>query len=187
MTRRLLRRDPDASAARTAASGRSRRLVIAAALRRARDDDDAVTEVIGYVLSFALSAVFLLLALNVFWAARANTEHVTTGVELKAVADRVAARIVELGLISQEFPAARMNATLDIPQSFNGRLYTITAIKENVTASTNDGELEANATNFRLDALPGIAVSGAVDSSNGRLVVQYEPVGITPTIRIKGE
>lgn len=160
-------------------------------IRRLFRSDEGVTEVIGYVLSFALSAVFLLLALNVFWAARANTEHVTTGVELKAIADRVAARIVELGLISQEFPNAHMNASIDIPQSFNGRLYTIVAIKENVTASTNDGELRANASNFRVDALPGIVVTtipaGGVDSSNGRIIVQYELVATAPTIRIKGE
>lgn len=138
-------------------------------------NDSAVTEVIGYVLSFALSAVFLLIALNVFHAARANTEEVVTGVELKTLADRVAGRIVELGLVSQEFPDARMNITLNIPQSLNGRLYTITATPTLVTAATTDGELHATATTFR--AGENVAISGSAASSNERVAVKYSKTG----------
>ncbi|HUR69060.1 MAG TPA: hypothetical protein VM370_07420 [Candidatus Thermoplasmatota archaeon] len=134
--------------------------------------DEAVTEVIGYVLSFALSAIFLLLALNVFWAARANTEAVTTGVELKTIADRVAARIVEMGAIAQEFPNATMNATLVIPQSLSGKIYTIEAQSDEVTARLNDGSLSFAATTFKLDET-GVDVDGDVDSSNERVIIEY--------------
>jgi hypothetical protein len=154
--------------------------------RRLRRNDDAVTEVIGYVLSFALSAIFLLIALNIFTAARANTEDVVTGVELKSIADRVSARIVELGLVSQEFPATRMNVTLAIPQSLNGRLYTITAHPTNVTVATNDGLLSAVSSNFRTN-VGGVLISGSVDSSNERIHVQYARVANVKTITIRGE
>lgn len=156
-------------------------------LRRLIRNDDGVTEVIGYVLSFAISAIFLLLALNVFWAARANTDHVTTGVELKTIADRVAARMVELGQVSQQFPNSTLTANVLIPQSLNGRIYTIKAAPADVTVSTNDGELSAKASNFKVEALPGIDVDGEVDSSNAKLVVTYQLVGTTPTITITGE
>lgn len=157
-------------------------------LRRSRSrNDEAVTEVIGYVLSFAISAIFLLISLNVFHAARANTEEVVTGVELKTIADRVAGRIVELGLVSQEFPAARMNVTLNIPQTLNGRLYTITAAPALITVETNDAELSATATTFKTDVITGISVSGDVDSSNEVVHIHYVKIGSTPTITITGE
>ncbi|HVM46288.1 MAG TPA: hypothetical protein VM582_10165 [Candidatus Thermoplasmatota archaeon] len=149
--------------------------------------DDAVTEVIGYVLSFALSAIFLLIALNVFSTARGNTEHVVTGVELRTLADRVASRIVEMGLVSQEFPNATMQVSLVIPQSLNGKLYTITATAASVRAETNDGSVSAAATTYRTEALPGIVVSGAVDSSNERLKLLYQPDGAARRIQILEE
>lgn len=157
-------------------------------LRRSLPRDDGVTEVIGYVLSFALSAVFLLLALNVFWAARANTEEVTTGVELKSLADRVATRVVEMGGVSQEFPAATFNMSIRIPQSLNGRLYTLTATETSVTAATNDGALSAGSTTFKIDVLQDIWVLGSVDSSNELVLVKYDRLlNGTRQIMISGE
>lgn len=157
-------------------------------LRRSALQDDGVTEVIGYVLSFALSAIFLLLALNVFWAARANTDEVTTGVELKTLADRLAARVVEMGAISQEFPNATMNITLNVPQSLNGRLYTLTASKSSVLAATNDGALSASSTTFKVDVLQNIDVTGSVDSSNQVVIVQYDLLAnMSRQIKIRGE
>jgi hypothetical protein len=149
-----------------------------------RRRDDGVTEVIGYVLSFALSAIFLLLALNIFWAARTNTEDVTTGVELKTLTDRVAARIVEMGAVSQEFPNSTMSMLINIPQMLNGQTYELTAAAGEVTAVTNDGLLTASSTTFKVDVLTAISVSGTVDSSNERLVVQYMLDGATRKITI---
>ena len=150
--------------------------------------DDAVTEVIGYVLSFALSAIFLLIALNVFHAARGNTEHVVTGVELKTIADRVASHIVEMGFVSQEFPNARMSVALDIPQSFSGRTYTITAAADTVEVATDDGLLTASAGTYKTEILEYISVGGVVGSSNERLVIAYEQLaGPVRSITISGE
>lgn len=149
------------------------------ARRFLRRDDKAVTEVIGYVLSFALSAMFLLIALNVFHAARGNTEHVVTGVELKAIADKVASDVVDMGLVAQEFPNATLETSIDIPQTLTGRLYTVKATPAQVFAYTNDGELRAEASTYKTDAIPGIDVTGEVDSSNQRIVIRYRNSDIT--------
>lgn len=151
-----------------------------------RMNEEGVTEVIGYVLSFALSAIFLLIALNVFSAARGNTEHVVTGVELKTLADRVAGHVVELGQVSQEFPNAKMEIALIIPQSLNGKLYTITATAPKVSAATNDGAIFAESTTYRSEVLPNIDISGSADSSNERIVLRYQLVGTTRTITLLG-
>lgn len=159
--------------------------------RSPRRNDDAVTEVIGYVLSFALSAIFLLISLSVFNAARANTEHVVTGVELKTIADQVATHIVEMGLVTQEFKNSSMDVTLLIPQSFNGQIYTITATPTTVTAQLNNEDLTATATTYKTDALERIDVTGSVDSSNERLVLHYrllaDSTALNRQITISGE
>lgn len=158
------------------------------ATRRYFVRDDGVTEVIGYVLSFALSAVFLLIALNVFWAARANTDEVTTGVELKTLADKLAAHVVQMGAVSQEFPNATVNVTLHVPQSLNGRLYTLTATKTAITAATDDGALSASSTTFKVDVLQNIDVTGSVGSSNQLVIVQYDMLAnMSRQIKIRGE
>lgn len=159
--------------------------------RKRRRNDEAVTEVIGYVLSFALSAVFLLIALNVFYTARGNTDDVVTGVELKTIASRIAGRIVEAGLISQEFENATLDLVVVIPQALNGRGYEITATSALVTVSTSDGTLAATATTFKLDAQTDVSVTTAtglpLQSSSERVRVHYEKVGATRQITLHGD
>lgn len=156
-------------------------------------DERAVTEVVGFVLSFALSAIFLLIALNIFYTAQGSTDAMLTGVELKAIADRVAARVVEAGLVGQEFPDAKMVLALDVPQTINGVSYTIRIDNDAVRVTSDDGTATATATTFRLDAVSGIVVGGVVDgvdlgkaySSNERIVIVYEQTDLVRRISIQ--
>lgn len=150
-------------------------------------DDGAITEVVGFVLSFALSAMFLLIAMNSFWVAKDNTDSVVTAVELKTIANRVAAKIVEAGLSAQEFPNATLNITVPLPQELNGHIYYVEATPSMVIVKSTDGALSASATTFKLDAVPDITVSGTVHSSGEILVVSYSLQDGKPDIRIHGE
>lgn len=152
-------------------------------------DDSGVSELIGFILSFALSAVFLLIALGSFYTARENTDAVVTGVELKTIANRVAEHIVEAGLVSQEFPNATLNVTVALPQDLNGHPYYVEATPSAIYANTTDGTLSAQATTFKLDAVTGVSVNGRVYSSNEVLIVSYslQNNGLTRDIRIHGE
>lgn len=143
--------------------------------RLLRRDDSAVSEVVGYILSFAISAVFLMIALSAFNTARSNSDHVVTGAELKSIADRIAARVVEAGVVSQEFPNATYNLTLALPRDLNGHPYTVVATDTTITVTTNDVSLTASSTTFRLDAVAGIEVTGTWISAHERLVVTYSP------------
>ncbi len=152
-----------------------------------RRDDRGVSEVIGFVLSFALSAIFLLIAMNSFWAAKDNTDGVVTAVELKTIANRVAARVVEAGITAQEFPNATLHLTVALPQELNGHLYYVEATPSMVYVRSTDGAFSASATTFKLDAVAGLQVRGVVHSSDERLIVTYSLQGGAPTIRIHGE
>lgn len=152
-------------------------------------DDRGVSEVLGFILSFALSAVFLMIALTSFYAAKSNTEAVVSAVELRAIADRVSARVVEAGLIGQEFPNATYNVTIPIPTDLSGVPYYVNATASAIYVNASTGELSAHASTLRLDAVTGFVVSGRAESSNGRVTITYslQDAGAIRNIRIHGE
>ena len=152
-------------------------------------DEGGVSEVVGFILSFAISAVFLMISLNTFFLARANSDDVVTAAELKTIADRVAARIVEAGFVGQEFPNATLNITINLPQDLNGHPFIVEARSHAIYANTTDLPLSAQATTFNLDAVQGVVVSGTVYSSNERLVITYslQDAGSTRSIHIHEE
>jgi hypothetical protein len=151
-----------------------------------RRDDQAVTEVVGYILTFALSAIILLISVQSFTVARQNSDGVVTAVELKAIASRVATRVIEAGLVSQEFPNSTFTMVINIPQELNGHEYTVVVDSEKVTVTALDGTAVAEATTLRLDAISGLQVSGAtVYSSNERVTIEYSLVGTQPIISIR--
>lgn len=151
-------------------------------------DDAGVSEVVGFILSFALSAVFLLIALGTYYQASHNTDDVVTGVELKAVADRVATRIVDAGLIGQEFPNASLNITMELPQTANGHSYVVNATTTTITVQALDSTIRATSTTFKLDAVQGVVITGSVYSTQERLIVSYslQSAGATKQITIHG-
>ena len=155
-------------------------------------DDRGFTEVLGFILSFALSAVFLMIAMSSFYTARSNTDSVLAASELKSIADRVASRIVEAGLVGQEFPNATINLTVVIPQDINGHPYQVVAKATGVWVNATDAPYSGMATVFKVDAVSGVAVSGTTYSSLQHLIVTYSlqnPTAATPTrdIHIHGD
>lgn len=158
---------------------------------RCRRDDRAVSEVLGFVLSFALSAVFLMIALTSFYAAKNNTDSVVVAVELRSIADRVAGGVIEAGLMGQEFPNATFNLTLAIPFDLQGAPYYVNATKSQIYVNASSGEVSASASTLKLDAVTGFEVSGRVESSAERVIITYSllPSGSSniKNIRIHGD
>jgi len=157
------------------------------ARRPRRMGDEGVTEVIGFILSFAISALFLLAAINIFTGARENTDGVVTAVEVKTMADEIAARIIETSLLVQEFPNSTIAIAVEVPQQLNGHSYQVEARADTVIVRTLDGNVSAASTTFKLDAVPNIVVSGSVISTNERLVVTARTVNGAPHITIAEE
>jgi len=158
--------------------------------RRFAQDDRAISEVIGFILSFALSAVFLMIAMSSFYAARNNTDGVVAASELKSVADRVASRIVEAGLVGQEFANASINLTIVIPQAINGHPYQVLAKSTGVWVNATDAPYSGMASVFKVDAITGVNLTGLAYSSNEHVIVQYsyQPLNALPLdIHIRGD
>lgn len=153
---------------------------------RLRRDEEAVTEVIGYILTFALSAVILLISIQAFNVARNNSDAVVTAVELKAIANRIAQRVIEAGQISQDFPNATFSVVVSVPQEVNGHgFYVEIATDETeITAVAVDGTATASSTTFNLEELDIPTVSGEAQSSNEKITITYSRSSGTKTIRI---
>lgn len=152
--------------------------------RAFRRDDRGVNEVVGYILTFALSAIILLISVQSFTVARQNSDSVVTAVELKAIANRVAARVVEAAQLSEEFPNATYSVTLNIPQDLNGHPYYVELDENRVLAVTDGGEAAAEATLFNINET-SITVSGKVHSSNERIIVTFSATSGAPVISIR--
>lgn len=152
--------------------------------RRFRSDDRGVNEIVGYILTFALSAIILLISVQSFTVARQNSDSVITAVELKAIANRVATRVVEAAQLSQEFPNATYSVTINVPQDLNGHPYYVQLDGNRVYAVTSNGDAAAEATLFNLPAT-GLSVTGTVQSSAERIIITYAAPGGAPTISIR--
>lgn len=148
-------------------------------------DEGAVQEVVGFILMFALSSVILLISVQSFMGAKESSEEVLAGVELKAIATRVSSRLVDAGIVAQDFPDATFTVTLSVPRQVAGYEYEVEARPSEVVVTSLEGGLSARATTFRLEALAGLTVSGSAYSSRGEIEIAYEKTGAAQTITLK--
>lgn len=143
-------------------------------LRSLRRDDRAVNEIVGYILMFAMSSVILSISTQAFLDARTDTQEIVHGVELRTVAGRVASRIVQGGVIAQEFPNATVNVTLRVAPQLDGMSYHVQAAASKVTAAMNESSLSAEATTYNLGAIEYLRVVGVAGAERGKFQVGYK-------------
>lgn len=136
-------------------------------------DDSAVSEVVGFILAFAISAILLVVSVSAFTRARETTESVVTGVELRGIANRVATRIAQAGVVAQELPNATITFRIPVERDLAGTPYHATAYSTNVTAYTNGELLEGNATLYKLHVVPNLRIGGVAESSTGWMEITY--------------
>lgn len=141
--------------------------------------DEAVSEVIGFILMFALSSVILLISVHSFTAAKNDSAAVLAAAEMKSIATRVSSRLVEAGLVSQDFPEAKFNVTLEMPRQVAGYEYKVEIYSKAVNVTGLSGvPAPTSSTTFRLDAYATgnacFAIRGSAVSSYGMMAVSYQ-------------
>lgn len=139
-------------------------------------EDAAVTEVIGFIMMFALSAIILVFSLRAFDVTQTETDREVAEVQLEALADEVASRVVQAGLASEKFPNATFKVDVRLPDAIKGYGYTVTGTNATVYANTTDGQVTTNSTTFKTDALEDVWVHGTVYSGAWDLEVRYEKI-----------
>lgn len=145
-------------------------------------NDHAVNEVVGYIIMFAVSSIILIVAVRSLTEAREGAEEVVSAVEFKNLANRVSARVVQAGIVAQDFPEASFSTTLNLPSDVDGRPYYIQATSVAVYVNASKNDVTVNATTFKLDALATLQVyvedallEARVRSHEETLVVKYVP------------
>ncbi len=147
-------------------------------------DDAAVSEVIGYILMFALSAVILTASLQAFTITQERSDKLSAGVEMQGVANRVASRILQASLVAEEMPNATFHATMRLPDVLGTHTYYVQAHPSTVYVNATNEQVRTNSTTFRTEAISGLGVSGKVFSSDRLLRVEYTNSGGTQEITI---
>ncbi len=97
------------------------------ARRRLGSDASGVSEVIGYILSFAILSTVLLVALLTFNSARAQAEERVTEVEVASIAHRVAEAVIQVGVYAEAHAGSSPEVTLrlELPAGIGSRGYSV--------------------------------------------------------------
>lgn len=142
--------------------------------RERTDDDEAVSEVIGFIMMFALSAIILIFTLRAFDITHTRTREASAEVQLQGLADRVSSRVVQAGLVAERYPNATLEVRVDLPESVEGFGYTVAGTNSTVYVNSTDGQVEQNSTTFETQAIDGVWIHGTVFSGPYDLTVTYE-------------
>ena len=94
------------------------------ARRQARSNDDAVSEVIGFLLTFAIISFILLVSMLAFNSAQARAENRLIEIQGASAAQRVAAAAVDLALFATDHPY-NTSIAIDLPVELQGISYSV--------------------------------------------------------------
>lgn len=141
---------------------------------RLRRSDDAVAEVVGFIMMFAISAMILVFTMQAFDTTRKRTRRASAEVQLQAIADQVATRVVQAGMVGAQYPNATFNVTTRLPDHIEGFRYKVTGTNNTVYVNSTNEMVTRNSTTFETGAISGIWVHGTVYSGPWDLVVHYE-------------
>lgn len=153
-------------------------------MRKMLFDTLAVSSVIGYIFSFALSAIILIISLNSFTSMQDTTYERAVEIELLDAANRIVAGINTAVDTHRSFPNATYSRYVSIPGAIKGRQYSIVATNDTVYVNTTDGRVHKSSTTYKASA-EGILISGIVYSGPDFILVQLN--GRENNIEIRSE
>ena len=144
-------------------------------------DDVAVSEVVGFMLVFAILSMILILAMVAFNEIQDRAESAVVAVEAESVAQRVASAVVNAALFAERHGStdATYLHPLDLPADLEGHAYVVhldpvaglTPAQVRVVISALD--LEASAPLFSADDSTDVALC-ATTASGGRVLVRLD-------------
>jgi hypothetical protein len=165
--------------------------------RRAfRQDETAVSEVIGYILSFAISFMILVASMATFSIIAEQGDRLAAAAEMRDVSNRVAASVLHAFEVGSNVRATQGDVdssvvtplvygrSLDIPQQVQGFTFGLEIDSRYVYANSTDGSIRVNSTTFKADIVLAPAgtctaayvvcrLGGAVPPGSSQAVVTY--------------
>ncbi len=114
------------------------------ARRQARSNDDAVSEVIGFLLTFAIISFILLVSMLAFNDAQQRAENRLIEIQGASAAQRVAAGAVDLALFVSEHPY-NVSIAIDLPTELQGISYSVMLCQTGAACGDGDAWCSTNA------------------------------------------
>ncbi len=162
-------------------------------------DQDGVSEVIGFMLTFGIISMILIISMVAFADVQEEAEARVVELHAEAVADRVAGIIVEAALFAEvQGPSSRFQYRLDLPLDFEGADYTVALVDSDADTQPDAVEVFITRAGVRvqaelLQAGGGFAAGGVALCEPpativaGPLLVRYDygPGGVGPCIFIE--
>lgn len=145
-------------------------------------DVSAVSSVIGYIFSFGLSALILIVSINSFTSIQQTTYDRAVEIELIDAANRIVAGVNAAVDVHRSFPNATYCRQVSIPGEIKGRHYSISATQDTIYVNTTDGRINKSSTTYKASA-EGILISGMIYSGSDYVIVQLDGRGNTIEIR----
>lgn len=132
--------------------------------------DFAVSQVIGFLLSFVIASSLLVTA--IFFTTTLVSERLERSAEIQAteILNRVVDAVVEAAYVKQTYPNADYCKTLDIPTSIGGHQYYIEFTDDKIYLNFTTMHSSINVSTYKLGIL-NVGLSGKVYSSSGKVKI----------------
>lgn len=139
-----------------------------------RPHEEAVSEVIGFLITFSIIAIILIGAMLAFGQAQDRAEGRVSAIQMDSIAQRVAGVVVEAALFVEEQGVASttLNLLIELPNDLQGNGYQVELGAGVVTVSSSRGE--ATQSLFGVGAANPSLCPGS-SASGGNLYVVYSP------------
>lgn len=139
-------------------------------MRRIGLNREAVSNVLGYLISFMIAASVMTSAVLITTNIIDNKTTSVAEVEAQSLANKVADALVEAMESKQSMPGAAYQKTLDVPRDLAGKSYYIETTSTRVYVNTTDGTVSKSSTTYSAEDL-NIGISGRVYSGSNKLDV----------------
>lgn len=146
------------------------------------EDKNGVSAVVGFILSFLISALILSASILAFTSALDITYRRAAEMELQDLANRIVAGVEHAVEIYIKFPNATYVRTIPVLEEVKGRQYYIQATNDTIYVNTTDG-ISVKSTTYRAEVI-GIKISGKVYSGARSLSIYLK--GEEKMIEIRG-
>ncbi|PKK81685.1 MAG: hypothetical protein CVT47_01135 [Thermoplasmata archaeon HGW-Thermoplasmata-2] len=138
-----------------------------------RRDRSAVSSVVGFILSFALSALILIVSMFSFTSMQESVYARSAEMELKDLGNRVVAGISESIEVRRNFPNATYSRTISLPAEIKGHQYYVEATGDRVYVNSTDGKIRIASTTYKASA-ENVFIFGRIYSSSMYLIVSMD-------------
>jgi len=137
-------------------------------MRRIGCNREAVSNVLGYLISFMVAASVMTSSVLITTNIIDDKTTSVAEVEAQSLANKVADALVEAVESKQSMPEASYQKTLDIPMDLAGKSYYIETTSTKVYVNTTDGAVSKSSTTYGAEDL-NIGISGRVYGGSSEL------------------